>query len=97
MASSLRGGLTDLSKPLNIGIKKHLPHHKAGAPQRNGGLNVRPVKHPLIPGRRNRERLLQSYEPMAVARLSKSAVAACVAQASIWVNNTHGVMGSTAG
>jgi len=34
---------------------------------------------------------------MAVARLSKSAVAACVAQASIWANNAHGVMGSTAG
>ena len=61
MASSFRGGLMDLSNPLNIGIKKHLPHHKAGAPQRDGGLNFRPVRHSLIPGRRNRERLIPFY------------------------------------
>ena len=61
MASSFRGGLTDLSNPLNIGIKKHLPHHKAGAPQPNGGLNFRPVRHSLIPGRRNRERFIPFY------------------------------------
>ena len=54
---------------------KHLPHHKAGAPQRDGGLNFRPVRHSLGPDSRNRERLLCFYLSPVPNVLSKSAVA----------------------
>ena len=52
-----------MPKPIGIASRSST-HRKSWQSQQvrlNERLNVRPVKHPLITGRRNRERLLQFY------------------------------------